>query len=333
MSATRAAPRLRAAAPALARRRFCAALAGCTYRIGERDLLHPKRLPEMSESVTRRNVTVRAADGTALRGWFLSPGARRALLWFYGNARPRSKPRPALPARRAARRRPFWPSTYRATAGATGRRASRGSRRTPRCSSTPWPGLADPGTRFLIAGRSLGTVFALQAALERPAAGLVLFAPPDDDPRGPRRLGAQRALVRAPLPAPAPDETVRACGRSRRGDRRLATPLLVVHGTETGPSPSPREADVRARRSRVKRLCDVQGAGHNNIDLLRARPPSVSVGSRTRSPALSRDAPVLQPSRGIAAESRCARTRGRGRGVAAEPGGIRGRHLPQRAPG
>jgi len=252
----------------------CLALGACTYRVGERDLLHPKRLPELPESVARRSVLVRAADGTALRGWLLTPPKpRRALLWFYGNGETAFEAAPLLYQLAGRLDAEVLVVDYRGYGWSDGEASLRGLAADAPLLVDELARLAGSDMPLLVVGRSLGCVYALRAALERPVAGVVLFAPPTSLRDVLAAWERNAPWYVRPFVRLRPDDELRELGpQPVEAVAGLAAPLLVVHGTRDRTIPFALGKRIFEHAgSPLKRLCEVPGAGHNDVDLLGGR--------------------------------------------------------------
>ncbi len=250
---------------------------GCRYTITERQLFHPGRYPVLSDSVARRNLELSAADGTVLRGWLLTvPGSRRALLYFYGNGESVLESAPLL--HRLA-------VLYAADVLAVDYRGYGFSDGTPELAKIAadapllFDRLAAEGKPVVVFGRSLGAVFALRVAAERPAAAVVLQAPPTTLAGVVAGWECNIPWYLRPFVFLRPEARLRDLHPQPVEDAaRVAEPLLVIHGAvdRTVPAALGREIHDRAG-SASKRLCIVEGAGHNDLDVLRG-PAAVCLG-------------------------------------------------------
>jgi pimeloyl-ACP methyl ester carboxylesterase len=253
------------------------AAAGCRYTISERHLFHPQRFPVLADTVKRTNVEVTAADGTVLRGWHLgTPGSRLTLLYFYGNGESVLASAPVLYRLAALHDADVFAVDYRGYGFSDG---------TPELEKIAADALlvydrcAGEGKPVVVFGRSLGSVFALRVAVERRPAALVLQAPPTTLADVVAAWERNVPWYVRPFVFLRPDARLRDLHPQPVEDAaRLAVPLLVIHGSDdrTIPEAQGREIERRAA-SAVKRLCLVEGAGHNDLDVLRG-PAAVCLG-------------------------------------------------------
>lgn len=253
------------------------ALAGCAYTVAERDLFHPRRFPTIGDAVALKNVEIRAADGTPLRGWrFSTAGSTRTLLYFYGNGESVLAVAPVLAGLAEHLRADVLAVDYRGYGFSEGQPSLEGI-----AADAPllYDSLAAEGRPVIVFGRSLGTVFALKAALARPVAGVILQAPPTSIRDVLEAWQRELPWYLRPFLRLRPDKRLRALG-PQPGDEiaRLTAPLLVIHGTADRPIPVALGRRMHERAgSAVKRLCLVEGGDHNDIDVLRG-PAALCIG-------------------------------------------------------
>ncbi|MDQ7005603.1 MAG: alpha/beta hydrolase [Acidobacteriota bacterium] len=245
-----------------------------TRRVRESDLLLPPSppLPPLAEAVTRRNVELPlpgGAAGRALRGWYLErPGNLRTLIYFPGNQE--SLLRIAWRLHWMADNldvnvlafdyRGYGFSDGRATLGTI---AYDGAVIYDHLEEVQPEGAGLP----VIYGRSIGSLAAIETAVSRPVAGLILEGAPSaasDVIPSWRKMAPWylRWLLRVrPDPALA---ARRPQPIDRIGD--LRAPLLALHAGEDRIVPP-----VFGRRlfdaagSKDKRWCPVPGATHNSL--------------------------------------------------------------------
>lgn len=285
MSAAPAAPSATAQRPARRAALLAAAAllllpAGCVYRVSERHLFHPQRIPAFSEAVARRNVSVRAADGTTLRGWHLAaPGNRRAILYFYGNGETVFEASPTLYRLAELHGADVLAVDYRGYGWSDGEPSLAGIAADAPLLYDALAGLAPPGVPLFVFGRSLGSVFALRTALERPVAGVILQAPPSTIRELVAAWGRSAPWYVRPFVRLRPDAQLGALHPQPVEDAaRLAAPLLVVHGDRDRAIPiALGRALYEQAASARKSFCEVAGGDHNDVDVLRG-PAAVCIG-------------------------------------------------------
>ena len=215
------------------------------------------RLPQPSEArIAGDLVSVPAADGVILKGWYLPPKAstgRKApgVLWFYGNMESVAGLAPILDYLHD-------PETGLLALDYRGYGENEGSLTEPllyRDAESAWSYLAsrpeiDPA-RIAVYGRSLGSVSALYIGTTKPVLGVIL-----DSPLTTAREMARihYAFVPSFLLRFKLDNLDRAAG--------LSAPLLVFHGTRDEIAPiSMGERIAEAGSGELVRL---EGAGHND---------------------------------------------------------------------
>lgn len=250
---------------------------GCTYTVSERDLFLPRRFPLPPAQVAVRDVELRAADGTLLRGRRVAVAEpSRALLYFYGNGETVLEVTPLLAGLAERHRAAVLALDYRGYGFSEGSPSLAGI-----AADAPavFDLLSAEGLPVVVYGRSLGTAFALRAALERPAAGLILEAPPTAVTDVIAAWQRNVPWYLRPFVRLRPDKALRRLGPQPQDEiARLEAPLLVVHGTADRSIPIALGRRMLERAgSAVKSLCAVEGAGHNGVDVLRG-PAAVCIG-------------------------------------------------------
>lgn len=204
-------------------------------------------------------VTVRAADGVALRGWYLPPSPAPdprhpapGLIWFYGNMETVGGLAPLL-----AELRPpgigMLVLDYRGYGESGGTATEAGLYRD---AEAAWAFLAARReidlARIAVYGRSLGSAMALYLATERPVRAVVLESP----------FSSGRDMAREHYPLiPAALLRLRLDNLARAA--RLSAPLLVLHGTEDDIAPL-WMGEAVARAGRAEAFVPINGAGHND---------------------------------------------------------------------
>jgi hypothetical protein len=206
-----------------------------------------------------RRVTVRAADGIALHGWYLlpvpspaPPNAAPGLLWFYGNMETVSGLSPIIRELRP-------PGVALLILDYRGYGESEGAPTEPGLyhdAEAAWEFLASQpevdANRIAVYGRSLGAAVALHLATTRPVAAVVLESP----------FSSGRDMAREHyrlLPAFVLRLSLDNVGRAAR----IQAPLLVLHGTADNIAPL-RMGRAVAEAGRARELVLIEGAGHND---------------------------------------------------------------------
>ena len=202
------------------------------------------------------DVTFPAADGTRLHGWFLPGAAARPLVLFcHGNAGNIGDRLDSL-AFFHELGLPVFIFDYRGYGRSAGRPSEEGTYSDAR-GALAW--LETRGRLpqdMIYLGRSLGAGVALQLALERPPAGLVL----ESAFTSVAAMGRLHYPVLARLLGWLLDADYDSLGKIAR----LEAPLLLVYGTADGIVPMAMGEELFARAREPKRLLRLPGKRHND---------------------------------------------------------------------
>jgi fermentation-respiration switch protein FrsA (DUF1100 family) len=210
-------------------------------------------------------VAFTTADGLRLRGWFVPPrgsagpgAARPAVLVCNGNGGNRAM-RAALAAALARMGLAVLLFDYRGYGGNPGQPTEEGLAADARAAAgylAGRPGV-DPA-RLVYFGESLGAAVALRLATERPPAALVLRSP----------FASLAEVGRVHYPVLPVSWLLRDRFDSAALAGRLTAPLLVVAGDRDGIVPVAHSRRLFAAAPQPKRLVVLEGADHNDPDLL-----------------------------------------------------------------
>ena len=215
--------------------------------------------PSRTVAVTRAPFEDRwfdAGDGIRLHGWWLraAPPATGHVLLCHGNAGNVADRAPHAKLLAAAGLDVLL-FDYRGYGRSAGRPGEAGTYRDARAARAAL--LSEPGVdpaRVLYLGESLGGAVALELALEHPPAGLVLQS----------AFTSVRDIARRHYPI-VPGAMVPDAYPSLRLIRRLATPLLVIHGERDEIVPAEHGRALHDAAPEPKRLHVVADVGHNDL--------------------------------------------------------------------
>lgn len=205
------------------------------------------------EGLDRANVvTITAADGTALTGWYAEPSpGRPTLLYFHGNAGNLSD--------RAKRFRQVLDSgfgllamSYRGYPGSGGS-PSEAVLFSDALEIFDW--LAKKAPDIVVYGESLGTAVAVHVAAKRPGRALVLEAP----------FTAALDIAHATYPWVPVSLLMRDPFLSRVAIRSVDEPLLVIHGTADTVVPVEMGRALFALAQEPKKLAIIEGGLHSDL--------------------------------------------------------------------
>ena len=209
-----------------------------------------------SAGLAYEDLELTAADGVRLHGWWVGARGRPRghLLLFHGNAG-NIGDRVLHAALLTAVGFDVLLFDYRGYGHSRGRPSEEGTYLDARAALARL--LARPGvdpSRVILLGESLGAAVALEVALERPPAGLVLLSAFT----GVRALGA----LHYPY---VPRQLVPDAYPSLRRIGRLQAPLLVIHGEEDDIVPVEHGRALFEAAAGPKRLRLLPDLGHNDI--------------------------------------------------------------------
>jgi len=198
-------------------------------------------------------VTVTAADGVRLSGWYLpaAQGGKAGLIWFYGNMENVSGLAPVIRSLRPPDAA-LLILDYRGYGESDGTPSEHGLYLD---ADAAWTYLATrpelDSARIAVYGRSVGTVPALYLATSHPVRAVVLESP----------FTSAADMVRVHYPF-LPRFVIRLSLNNRERARRLSAPLLVLHGDQDQIAPLWMGRAV-AEAGHARELVVIKGAGHN----------------------------------------------------------------------
>jgi len=205
------------------------------------------------------DVRIETDDGVTLQAWWIARSEPEAplLLFLHGNAGNRED--------RLHNLRGLWRAgisvlivDYRGYGGSGGTPTEDGLYRDGRA-AFDWLAERNPGRLPALFGRSLGAAVAARVAGERPVSALILESPFTSAPDMAERI----------FPVPGIRRFVRSRFDTRAAVRKIAPPLLVIHGTDDEIVPFDMgRAVFDAAASADKTLHAVPGGHHNDTYLV-----------------------------------------------------------------
>lgn len=197
-------------------------------------------------------VTLSAADGTTLTGWYREAAAGKpTILYFHGNAGNLSG-RSERFRKIIGSRFGLFAVTYRGFAGSGGA-PGEAALFADALESFDW--LAKRTDNIVLHGESLGTGIATYVAAERPARALVLEAP----------YTAALDVAGETYPWVPVSLLMRDPFLTREHIRRVEEPILILHGTQDRVIPVEHGRRLFEAAPEPKRLAIVDGAGHDDL--------------------------------------------------------------------
>jgi len=202
------------------------------------------------------DVWFEAEDGVDLHGWWIPHRrGRGTLLFCHGNSGSIANHIGVLKLL-ARLRLNIFAFDYRGYGRSAGRPSERGLYRDARAA---WSVLVDelrvPPSEIILFGHSLGGAVAIDTALHRPAAGLIVQSSFTD----------LSAASRAVLPLPGVGWVTKNQFLSIEKVPELRLPKLFIHGTEDGTIPIELGRRLFEAAEAPKQLLEVPRAGHNDV--------------------------------------------------------------------
>lgn len=230
-------------------------------RFQHRRLFVPDRFPNgiwdpAPFGLPAEDIWFRAADGVELHGWWIAhPRARATVLFCHGNTGSIAHQIGFLRHLRRLRLNLFA-FDYRGYGRSDGVPREKGLYADVRAAYDHLTSvLGQPWQRIVLFGHSLGGAIAIECALERPAAGLVVQSSFTD----------VRDAARAVFPSLPFHLAARNQFRSVEKVQRLALPKLFIHGSADGTVPLELGRRLHAAAAEPKELYVVPHAGHNDV--------------------------------------------------------------------
>jgi pimeloyl-ACP methyl ester carboxylesterase len=208
-----------------------------------------------------REVFITTPDRQCLQ-CFLIRGDRnaRALIYFHGNAGTIYDRLPEL-LRLSHAGLDVLGVGYRGYGKSTGRPSERGLYRDGEAAlAFAHDTLGFAADKVFVMGRSIGTTVATYVAERRAPAGVILVTPFTTG----REYAAVHGLSSVAFLAGSAFDNVSRC-------RRIASPVLVIHGRDDEVVPFAMGARVHELLTCSKRLVDIPGAHHNDLEYINPR--------------------------------------------------------------
>ncbi|MBV9222669.1 MAG: alpha/beta hydrolase [Acidobacteriaceae bacterium] len=226
-------------------------------RIVDRFVYYPMRYPQgewdLQGSAGAQDHWFNAADGTRLNAWwFPRPDARFGTLFLHGNAgnvtHRVDHAHQVLAAGSA-----FLVVDYRGYGKSQGSPSERGFYQDGDAAYADLLALGYAPNQIILQGESLGTAVAVDLALRKPCAGLILESP----------LKSLRAMAGTVLPGVGP---LLAGGFDTYNKiQRVHVPTLIIHGNADEIVPFPQGQAVFQAANQPKQFWPVSGAHHNDL--------------------------------------------------------------------
>ncbi len=227
----------------------------------EKLIYFPYRAHEMTPAdlgLAFEEVTLQTGDGVRLHGWFLPVrDARRTVLVCHGNAGNISHRLDRVLLLQAKLGLSVFLFDYRGYGKSEGSPNEEGTYSDGRAA---YQYLADRGLapdQIVLFGESLGAAIAVQLALERPAAALVLEAP----------FSSIRDMAAAAYPFLPLGRLVRTRYDNLAKIPSIEVPLLILHGTRDRIVPFAQGESLFRAAPEPKRFWAIAGADHNDTFL------------------------------------------------------------------
>ena len=210
-----------------------------------------------SAGLDYEDVRFRTSDGLVLHGWFI-PGdsaAGETWLWFHGNGGNIGHRIDELALAHHRTRANIFIFDYRGYGESEGKPSEKGTYLDSRAAVEYL--LSRPGadeSRIVYQGHSLGAAVAVELALTRPPAAMVLVSP----------FASVRDMARLTLPFPPVGWLIRNHYDSVSRIRRLNVPILVLHGDQDETVPLSQGRKLYEAANEPKRFQVLEGAAHND---------------------------------------------------------------------
>jgi len=246
-------------------------LTSCTRVVHTDDLLHPYRLPTLSDQVSRQDVHIRVNDSTVLRGWWLTvPNARGTIIVYCGLDEIIQQWTERFNWFTTDLRMNVLAFDYRGFGFSSGTATFNNMLSDALNIFDFYDSLAErtSGSVFLY-GHSLGAGVTIHVADNRDVDGVMLES---SFTTAAATIPFQRAVLPWPLRwlvRLKADSTLRNFKPQPIDEiTSMTTPVLFIHGSKDKQAPIWMGREMfEAAASREKFFCEVPGGGHNDLEL------------------------------------------------------------------
>jgi len=206
------------------------------------------------------DVIFRGTDGVKLHGWFVPfPGSNDTLLWFHGNAGNISHRLENLRLLHDHLRLNIFLFDYRGYGRSGGEISEEGIYRDAEGALNYLSERSDVNrARIVYFGRSLGTAVAVQLALTRPPAAMILESP----------FTSIKDMAKQLFPFALLTPFIQTRFDTARKISRIGVPLLIVLGNRDGTVPPSMGRKLYDLAAGPKEFYVIPGAGHNDTYIL-----------------------------------------------------------------
>jgi uncharacterized protein len=211
--------------------------------------------------LTADDLAIRTRDGVRLTGWWIHGRAKTVLLFFHGNAGNASHRLERVRNLVTALGPDVVLVDYRGYGGSGGRPSEPGLYEDAEAVGAAVAARGVPPERIVLFGESLGCAVALESALHRPCAAVILEAP----------FLSASAMAKRIYPF-IPGFLVRARMDNASKISRLGVPKLIVQAERDEVVPPDQTRRLFALAAAPKEYFVIPGAHHNDTYLVGGRP-------------------------------------------------------------
>lgn len=226
-------------------------------------IFYPDKRIDLTPSDTGlifEDIYLRTSDGVKINGWFVPyEGARAGLLWFHGNAGNLSDRVEKLGLLHRKLKINIFAIDYREYGRSEGSVSEEGTYRDALAAYDylTTRSEVDP-SRVILFGQSLGAAVAVDLALHREAAGVILEAP----------FASIKEMARVAFPWLPIGSLLSTRFDNLSKIARIGAPLLIIQGDRDEVIPYSQGRKVYEAAGEPKAFYTVPGAGHNDIYLV-----------------------------------------------------------------